>query len=74
MRLALRNIARVPSRRFSGKSDYLHPQQRTHDCLDLTQNSMLSAEKARQRGYSGSTHEEIVISSAFAEAVFPRTG
>lgn len=41
MRLALRNIniARVPSRRFSGKSDYLHTQQRTQDCLQLTQNS-----------------------------------
>ena len=38
---------------------------------------MLSADFVRKglaEGYSGSGHEEIVISGAFAEAVFPRTG
>ena len=38
---------------------------------------MLSADRVREglaEEYSGSTHEEIVISRAFAQAVFPRTG
>ena len=34
----------------------------------------IECEKAWQRGYSGSTHEEIVISRAYVKAVFPRTG
>jgi hypothetical protein len=33
---------------------------------------LIECEKAWQRGYSGSTHDEIVISRAFAEAVFSR--
>ena len=33
----------------------------------------IECEKALQRGYSGSTHEEIVISRAFTKAVFPGT-
>ena len=38
---------------------------------------MFSADRVRetwQGEYSGSIHEEIVISRAFAQAVFPRTG
>ena len=34
----------------------------------------IECEKAWQRGYYGSTHEEIVIYRAYVEAVFPRTG
>jgi len=48
------------------------------DYLELTQklpySPPIECEKAWQRGYSGSTHEEIVISRAYVEAVFPRTG
>src|SRR4030095_15170278 len=33
----------------------------------------IECETALQRGYSGSTHEEIVISRAFTKAVFPGT-
>ena len=47
------------------------------DYLDLTQSSHALRDRVREglaEEYSGSTHEEIVISRAFAQAVFPRTG
>jgi hypothetical protein len=59
-------------------SNYLHTQQRiprlprTYPKLPCS--PPIENEKAWQRGYSGSTHEEIVISRAYVEAVFLRTG
>jgi hypothetical protein len=62
---------------ISDEMDHLDTQQRRQDCLDLTQSShavrRLSAKSAWQRGYSGPTHDEIVISRAYAGAVFQST-